>query len=713
METLRGIVERITYFDENNGFSVLKIRCKGYSELVTISGNMSSVSVGSVLTLEGNWVINPKFGRQFNVVKWEESLPASIYGIEKYLGSGLIRGVGPKYAKLIVKTFGEETINVIENEPHRLTEVPNIGQKRISQIISAWKEHKDIKNLMIFLQDQDVSTALGHKIYKTYGSGSIDKVRENPYRLADEVNGIGFKTSDQIAMKLGMDKESYNRCRAGIFHILNQFANNEGHCYLPVDELVKNASEILDIEDAKIVMTFNHLINIKELIKEDDDKIYLPPFFFSELGVARRINKIISCKTNEIKSIDSKIKKLQKNSDIKYDEAQISAIKLALESKFSVITGGPGTGKTTITKAIIDIFKSENKKVLLTAPTGRAAKRMTEMCEITSKTIHRLLESSPKEGFGKNENNQLKGDVLIVDEASMIDLILMYNLLKAVPDEMAVILVGDKDQLPSVGAGNVLKDIIDSGVVPVIKLSQIYRQAQNSRIITNAHKINSGEIIDLSNDINSDFFFIESKDPKQTATLISDLCSKRLPKKYKLNPILDIHVLTPMKKGETGTDNLNTLLQSALNKNDRMLKRATVEYRLDDKVMQIKNNYDKDVYNGDIGYISDINLFDKKLTVNFEDRNIDYDILELEELILAYAMTIHKSQGGEFPVVILPVSFHHKIMLERNLLYTAVTRAKKLIILIGEKQAVKFAIENNNSRKRYSLLSERIKKESI
>ncbi len=708
METLRGIVERITYFDENTGFSILKIRCKGYFELVTASGNMSCVNVGSVLTVEGNWVTNPKFGRQFNVVRWEESLPASIYGIEKYLGSGLIRGVGPKYAKLIVNTFRENTINVIETEPHRLTEVPNIGQKRISQIISAWKEHKDIKNLMIFLQDQDVSTALGHKIYKTYGSESIAKIKENPYRLADEVRGIGFKISDRIAMKLGMDKKSYNRCRAGIFHILNQFANNEGHCYLPVDELVKNTSEILNIENSKTVMTFSHMVNTQELIKEDNDKIYLPPFFFSELGVARRINKIVSYKTSKISSIDSKIEKLQKNSTVKYDGIQISAIKSALKSKFSVITGGPGTGKTTITKAIIDIFKNENKKVLLAAPTGRAAKRMAEMCKVTSKTIHRLLESSPKEGFGKNENNLLKGDVLIVDEASMIDLILMYNLLKAVPDETTVILVGDKDQLPSVGAGNVLKDIIESGAVPVIKLSQIYRQAQNSRIVINAHQINSGEMIDLSNDNNSDFFFIESKDPKQTANLISDLCSKRLPKKYNLNPVSDIQVLTPMKKGETGTDNLNKILQSALNKNEKILKHAAAEFRLGDKVMQIKNNYDKDIYNGDIGFINDIDLINKKLTVNFDGRNINYDILELEELSLAYAMTIHKGQGGEFPAVILPLSFHHKIMLERNLLYTGVTRAKKLIILIGEKQAVKFAINNNNSKKRYSLLSKKL-----
>ncbi len=712
MEQLQGVVERITYSDEEKGFSVLKIRSKGYGELITIIGNMAHLNVGTVVTAAGKWSINPKFGKQFNVLSWEETLPASIYGIEKYLGSGLIKGIGPKYAKLIVKTFESETLDIIENEPSRLIEVPNIGHKRVNLISKAWVEQKDIKNLMIFLQELGVSTAFGYRIYKVYGKEGIEKIKENPYGLADEVYGIGFKTADFIAGKLGVDKESYNRCRAGILYILNYFADNDGHCYVPKDEVVKKCVEILEIEDVKIIMTYDYLVKNNEIILEDNEKMYLPAFYYSEVGLAKRIKDIINFSQFETFSdekLKSEIQGLEKKNDIKYDSFQINAIKLAVKSKFSVITGGAGVGKTTITKAIIEIFKNQGKKIILTAPTGRAAKRMTETCGMESKTIHRLLDYKPKSGFNKNAENKLQADVLIVDEASMIDLILMYSLLKAVHDNIKIILIGDINQLPSVGAGNVLKDIIESGVIPVIKLTKIYRQALTSNIIINSHKINNGEMPILKSDFKSDFFFIEKENPDEIVNLISELCSKRLPNYYKVDPISDIQVLIPTRRGQLGTDNLNKTLQSALNKNTLCLRRGANEYRKGDKVMQIKNNYDKDIYNGDIGIISNVNLIDKNLTVNFDEKYVDYDILELEELTLSYSCTIHKSQGGEYLIVVMSLTFGHYIMLERNLLYTGVTRAKKVCIIIGEKRAVKYAVGNNVSHKRYTLLAERLK----
>lgn len=713
MEKLRGVVERITYTDEEKGFSVIKVKCKNYSELVTFVGNISSVNVGSVITAQGNWSINPKFGRQFNVEEWEESLPADIYGIEKYLGSGLIRGVGPKFAKLIVNTFKEHTIDIIENEPLRLLDIPNIGRKRIEFISSAWQEHKDIKNIMIFLQKMGVSTAFGYRIYKAYGEESINKIKENPYDLADNVYGIGFKTADTIAMKLGISKESYNRCRSGVFYTLNKMSE-DGHCYAPLDDLIEEGKEILDIDHTIIVMTFSHLRFIKELIcEEDDNVIYLPPFYFSEVGISKRIKQIIAYKEPEEQKIDVEkaIGFLKNQRDISYDYIQIDAIKTALTSKISVITGGPGVGKTTITKAIIDIFKQNNKTVLLTAPTGRAAKRMSEVCGIEAKTIHRLLECSPMDGFGKNTENKLTGDVLIIDEASMIDLLLMYNLLKAVPDNMKLIIVGDVDQLPSVGPGNVLNDIIESGIIPVIKLTHIYRQAAGSSIITNSHKINKGEMPRLSSNPSSDFFFIEENRPPKIIALIRDLCCRRLPKYYNVNPISDIEVLTPMKRGETGTDNLNGELQRILNPNGYLLRKGAAPYRLGDKVMQIKNNYDKDVFNGNIGIISSVDVINKTLTVDYEGHFVNYDILELEELSLSYAITIHKSQGGEFPIVVMPFTYKHMVMLQRNLLYTGITRAKKALVIVGERDAIKYAVENDNSQKRRTLLAKRLQSE--
>lgn len=708
MEKLRGVVERITYASEETGYSVIKIKSKGYIDLVTVVGNMATVNVGSVIKLQGFWTSNPKYGRQFEAKEWEEALPASIYGIEKYLGSGLIKGIGPVYARKIVNLFKEQTLEIIEAEPERILEVPGIGKKRVEMIKKAWQDQKEIKNIMIFLQSYGVSTSFGSRIYKYYGNESIDIMKENPYQLADDIYGIGFKTADSVAIKLGIDKDSFKRCRAGIFYTLSQLSE-EGHCYATTEQLVTKCIEILEIEAAKIIMCIDHLIKEQELIKEEIDSIYLPPFYFSENGVAKRLKQIMKGNTlKKVKNSEEVIALLEKNECIIYDDIQRRAIKQAETSKVMVLTGGPGTGKTTTTHGIISLFKQSGMEVLLTAPTGRAAKRMSEATGMEAKTIHRLLECKPPEGYKKNEDHPLEGDVLIIDEASMIDIILMYNLLKAIPDHMIVVIVGDIDQLPSVGAGNVLQDIMASGVVPTIKLERIFRQAMGSKIITNAHKINKGENPDLKGGSNSNFFFIEQEDNESVIETIVNLCTKRLPNYYKVNPIKDIQILTPMQRSETGAAHLNTVLQSALNKNTLHLKRGATEYRLYDKVMQIRNNYDKEVFNGDVGFISAIDLEERTLKVTFDDREIEYEALELDELVLAYATTIHKAQGSEYPIVVMPLTFSHYVMLQRNLIYTGITRAKKVVVLVGNRNAIYVAVKNNDVKNRNTRLSERL-----
>lgn len=709
MEKLRGVVERITYENEDTGYSVIKIKSKGYIDLITVVGSMATINVGSVVTLKGLWVSNPKYGRQFEVKEWEESLPASIYGIEKYLGSGLIKGIGPVYAKKIVNLFKEETMNIIEENPDKIIEVPGIGKKRVEMIKKAWQDQKEVKNIMIFLQSYGVSTSFGSRIYKVYGNDSVEVMKENPYKLADDVYGIGFKTADALAAKLGIDRESFKRCRAGIFYTLSHLSE-EGHCYATSEQLVEKCVEILEIEEPKIVMSVDYLCKEKELIREEDGIIYLPPFYYSEVGVSKRLRHImISGTEKKVMNGDNIIDELEKQGNIIYDDIQKEAIRMAQSSKVMVLTGGPGTGKTTTINGIINLFKKSGMNVLLAAPTGRAAKRMSETTGMESKTIHRLLECKPPEGYKKNEENLLEGDVLIIDEASMIDIILMYNLLKAIPDHMIIVIVGDIDQLPSVGAGNVLQDIISSGVVPTIKLERIFRQAMGSKIITNAHKINKGENPDLSGGRNSNFFFMEEEDKDKIINTIKELCTKRLPKYYNANPIRDIQVLSPMQKTETGAANLNIVLQSVLNKNHIFLKRGATEYRLHDKVMQIRNNYDKEVFNGDIGFISYVDTEERVLKVDFDGVEVEYEALELDELVLAYATTIHKAQGSEYPIVVIPISFSHYVMLQRNLIYTGITRAKSILVLIGSKSAVYTAVKNNDVKNRNTRLDKRLR----
>lgn len=713
MDMLRCVVERIIFQNEENGYTVVKCKAKGYHELVTVVGLMPSMAVGSVLSLQGSWKNDGKYGPQFTVHSFEEILPVTTYGIEKYLGSGLIKGIGPIFAKKIVNTFGIETLEIIESDADRLFEIHGLGKTRVERVKKSWQEQKEIKNIMLFLQSYGVSTNHATKIFKTYGTDSINVVKENPYRLADNIWGIGFKTADTIAEKLGVAKDAAIRLRSGLLYSLNKLSE-DGHCYAVSDQLFKAAARMLETTAEKLRPVLEDMAQTGDVIVEDE-AIYLPPFYFSEIGVAKKVRNLIE--TTRRKRIDTAgvIERLNtpKHGGITYDEVQLEAIRTAVMHKFMVLTGGPGTGKTTTTLGIIQAFQASGLQVLCAAPTGRAAKKMSEATGMEAKTIHRLLEFKPPQGYQRNAENPLEGDVLILDECSMIDIILMHNLLKAVPDDMTVIMVGDTDQLPSVGAGNVLNDIIASEVVPVVRLQRIFRQAQGSRIIMNAHRINQGKDIDITNGKASDFFFIESATPEEALEKIINLVATRLPGYYHADPIRDIQVLTPMQRGLVGAVNLNKMLQERLNPAVAALakpsiNRAGIEYRLHDKVMQIKNNYDKEVFNGDIGTITDVNVEDQELTISFDGREVTFERSDLDEVVLAYATTIHKSQGSEYPIVVMPFMMTHFVMLQRNLLYTAVTRAKKVLVLVGEQKAIGYAIRNQKPNERKTRLSLRL-----
>ena len=740
MEQLRCVVERITYQNAENGYAVIKCRAKGYPELVTVVGAMPDVHVGSVLNLGGTWKINAKYGRQFNVETFEETLPATVYGIEKYLGSGLIKGIGPAFASRIVKQFGEKTLEIIEEDPGRLMEIEGIGRVRVERILKSWEEQKEIKNIMLFLQSHDVSTAHAARIFKTYGADSLKVVQENPYRLADDIWGIGFKTADTIAEKLGFEKEKYVRLRSGLLYTLNRLSE-EGHCYATRAQLLKTGAELLSVDEDVLSMTLDEMVRtgqvITEKIPEKDTEdgaaqdpaekaaekaIYLPPFYFSEAGTAKRLAAIFNNPEGVNVPTIALAEQISMKTGIAYDEIQMQAILTAVQSKILLLTGGPGTGKTTTTLGIITAFRAAGARILLAAPTGRAAKRLSEATHMEAKTIHRLLEVKPPEGYQKNEENPLKGDVLIVDECSMIDVMLMYHLLKAVPDTMTLILVGDIDQLPSVGAGNVLRDLIGSGCFPVVRLTRIFRQAMKSRIILNAHRINEGKLPDIRGGRESDFFFMDMEKQAQkkgldetdsavlaqeAAETITELVSEKLARYYH-TPSAEIQVLTPMQRGVIGAANLNLLLQSALNPGGDGLSRGGYLFKAGDKVMQIRNNYEKEVFNGDIGSVESVDREERTLSVRFDDRSVTYDVSELDELVLAYAATIHKSQGSEYPIVVIPILMNHYVMLQRNLLYTGITRAKKILVLVGTRKALGYAVRNVTVENRNTMLSDRI-----
>lgn len=710
MLKIRCVVERITYQNPENGYTVLKTRVKGYKELVPVTGNLLDVNVGSVLLVEGNWKIDARYGRQFIAEKWEETLPATVYGIEKYLGSGLIKGIGPKYAKKIVQEFGTDTISVIEDNIEQLLNVGGIGRKRVEMIRESWEKQKEVKNIMLFLQENGINTSFAAKIYAHYGNKSIEKVKENPFCLADDIWGIGFKTADIIAQKLGVDKQAYIRLRSGIMYTLGELAG-DGHVYAGKEQLFFKAAALLDAEEEYIIMTTDQMVKDGDLILEED-AIYLPPFYYAEIGTASKLARLAgkpqdSTSLTKCQDVFTDIGSIEDKLNIKYDPLQADAIKQASVSKVMVLTGGPGTGKTTVTKGIIAMYQEQGFKILLAAPTGRAAKRMTEATGIEAKTIHRLLECKPPEGYQKNNENPLEGDVLVVDECSMIDILLMNSLLKAVPENMRLVFAGDINQLPSVGPGNVLRDIIDSGRFPVIRLNKIFRQAQSSRIIMNSHRINAGTMPDISNGRNTDFFFIQKETPEQAAEEIVTLVKYNLPKYYKI-PASQIQVLAPLQRGTAGASNLNIVLQEALNPSGAGIRRSGYIFRQNDKVMQIKNNYDKEVFNGDIGIIERVNLEERTLIIDFDGRHIEYEDMELDEIVLAYATTIHKAQGSEYPVVVMPLLMEHYVMLQRNLVYTGITRAKKILVIVGTKKALTYSVKNLKVTERNTMLKERL-----
>lgn len=708
MIKLRCVIEHITYQNQENGYSVMKVKVKDYSDLVTLVGNLLDVPVGAVLLCDGDWKVDKKYGRQFVCETWEEVMPATVYGIEKYLGSGLVKGIGPKFAHLIVEKFGTETIEIIEDNIERLREVPRIGKRRVEKIRESWEKQKDIKNVMLFLQQYGVSTAYAAKIYRQYGKEGIDKVQDNPYRLADDIWGIGFKTADSIASKMGYEKNDLRRCKSGIRYTLNELSN-EGHVYAVEEQLIETAKKLLEADEEPIRQAVTEMIASEDLIREDE-AIYLPPFYHSERGTAKKLLALLQDQTPTLFGLKADIKAIEKVSGIEYDEVQIAAIKQAVRSKVMVLTGGPGTGKTTTTQGIIAAYKTAGMRILLAAPTGRASKRMSEATGMEAKTIHRLLEFNPQDGYKRNDENPLEGDALIVDECSMIDIILMYNLMKAIPENMRLVLVGDIDQLPSVGAGNVLRDIIDSEKIPVVRLTRIFRQAQSSRIVMSAHAINQGRYPDTSNGKQTDFFFIKNEEPEQVAEEIVKLVKHRLPKAYN-QPLNNIQVLTPIQRSVVGATNLNTMLQQALNTSNLGISRGGTTYKLGDRVMQVRNNYDKNVFNGDIGIVEQVSMEDRTLFVRFDDNLVEYEASELDEVTLAYATTIHKAQGSEYPIVVIPILMTHFVMLQRNLIYTGITRAKKICVLIGQPKALAYAIRNLTVTKRNTKLKERLRGE--
>ena len=722
LEQLSGQIERITFTSEETGYTVAKIKVYGRKELVTAIGNMVNPTPGEIIKMKGEWGNHPQYGEQFKIVFCECTTPATVYGIEKYLGSGLIKGIGPVMAKRIVKMFKEDTLNVIENESDKLSQVEGIGTKRIEMIRRAWDEQKEIRAVMLFLQSHGVSSGYATKIYKQYRNDSIKVVQDNPYRLATDIFGIGFITADKIAEKLGFAKDSDLRAAAGILYVLHELTD-EGHVYYPYEPLIAKCKEILDIDREIIVKAMAAVALDKQIVIEDLNRdltefeennkaVYLAGYHTAEKNLASRLKTLINA-PQSIRKIDTEkaIRWVQEKLSIDLAEKQIEAIRCAAENKVMIITGGPGTGKTTIINAILKIFSAVKANIMLAAPTGRAAKRMSETTGHESKTIHRLLEyNMRKGGFQKNEEYPLDCQLLIIDEASMIDTLLMHHLLKAIPPTSTFIMVGDVNQLPSVGAGNVLRDIIDSGISPVVQLNEIFRQAKESSIIVNAHTINEGRIPNLkaTQDKLDDFYFIEQEDPQKTLELIISLVKDRIPKRFGFDAVNDIQVLTPMHRGTVGAANLNQELQKALNPGDGGVLRVGRFYRVNDKVMQITNNYDKEVYNGDIGRITAIDEEAQEVKVLIDDREVVYDFSDLDELVHAYAISIHKAQGSEYPAVVIPILTQHYVLLQRNLLYTGVTRGRKLVVLVGTKKAIAIAVKNNKTEKRYTLLKDRL-----
>ena len=711
-EMLAGLVERVTFHNEENGFCVLRVKARGHRELITVVGHAATIGAGEWVTASGEWVNDHTYGQQFRTRFLKATEPTSIEGIEKYLGSGMIPGIGPIYAKKLVRSFGDKVFDVIESQPGRLQEVAGIGPVRAGRITAAWADQKVVREIMVFLHSHGVGTARAVRIFKTYGADAVQVMSENPYQLARDIRGIGFKTADAIAMRLGIEKAAMIRVRAGIAHALTE-AMDKGHCALPVEELLPQAAALLEVSEDLVRSAIDQELAEGNIVADrvgETPCVFLAGLYRAESGIADRLRRI-AAGTLPWPPIDpdKAAPWIEQRLGFALAPSQSAAIKLALTSKALVITGGPGVGKTTIINAILRILATKGAELVLCAPTGRAARRMTEASGFEARTIHRLLEVDPASGgFRRSADNPIDCDLLVIDETSMVDVMLMHALLKAVSDHTALLIVGDIDQLPSVGPGQVLADIIASAAIPVVRLTEVFRQAAMSRIIVNAHRINEGITPDLDRPGGeSDFYFVPADDPETAVPRIVELVRTRIPRRFGLDPIRDIQVLCPMNRGGVGARSLNIELQNALNPaGERKVERFGWTFAPGDKVMQIENDYDKEVYNGDIGHIDDVNPELRGLTVRFDNRTIAYDFGELDALVPAYATTIHKSQGSEYPAVVLPFMMQHYVMLQRNLLYTGVTRGRRLVVLVGQRKAIAIAVKAASGRRRWSKLRE-------
>jgi exodeoxyribonuclease V alpha subunit len=713
--TIEGVLERVAYANDDNAWSVVKLVVAGKRDLVTAVGNLLGVQPGESLRLSGHWATDKKYGEQFKVESYVTVKPATLVGIEKYLGSGLVRGLGKVMAERLVGHFGMETLEIIDQKPDRLTEVEGIGPVRSERITTAWVEQRQIKDVMVFLQSHGVSTTYAGRIYKQYRDRSIAVVRENPYRLATDILGIGFKSADKIASQLGIGPTSPLRAEAGVLHVLATLSD-EGHVYVPRPRLLSASVEILSIDPPLIEKAIADLAAdarvVIEPLPSGDDAVYLKALHTAEAASAGRVRLLLGTKIRPIRvDIERAISWFEEKQQIQLADEQKEAIRKAATSKLLVVTGGPGTGKTTLVNGIIRILEKKGRRILLAAPTGRAAKRMAETTGREAKTIHRLLEFNPKKfGFDRDASNPLEADLVILDEASMIDTVLAHHVLKALPLHCQLVLVGDIDQLPSVGPGSVLGDVIRSGVADVVRLRHIFRQGAESLIVVNAHRVNEGLMPELPPEgSKADFFFIERKEPEEIAATLKSLVVRHVPHKFGLDPVDDIQVLTPMQRGLLGVASVNAELQALLNPSGESVTRGSRMFRVGDKVMQIRNNYDLNVFNGDIGRVEKIDAVEQEMVVAFDGRAVTYDFGGLDELVLAYACSIHKSQGSEYPCVIIPVHTQHYVMLQRNLLYTGLTRGKRLVILVGSKRALAIAVKNKATEQRCTLLAERLR----
>jgi len=717
METLSGVIERITFHNLDNGYCVLRIQARGHRDLVTVVGHISQAIAGEYVEAEGEWITDRQHGQQFQASGLRTTPPHTTAGIIKYLGSGLVKGIGPKYAQKIVDVFGDKTLEVIEKTPASLGEVKGIGAKRVELIRESWKQNQAVHRIMAFLQSFGVGTARAVRIYKLYGENAIELVRQNPYRLSADIWGVGFRTADELALKLGIPRDAPQRAQAAVRHVLRE-GTSQGHVGMPQTNVVEKTSDLTQISPDSVQEAIEALRQIDEIVRDaapetpDEPLLFLKALYLAEVGIARSI-RALSVGVHPLPALDAPkaIDWVESKMKMEFAPAQRDAVEQALTQKLLVLTGGPGTGKTTIVRAILEIFLAKNQRVALCAPTGRAAKRLTESTGREAKTIHRLLEFDAGIGtFRKNKEQPLDIDLLVVDETSMADVVLANQLLRAVPPWASVLLVGDVDQLPSVGAGRVLADLIGSGVVPVVRLTEVHRQASSSYIIRAAHAVNSGEEPASAPAGEGDFYFLEAEEPSVVLERIVTMVRERIPKKFGLDPFRDVQILSPMNRSELGVLNLNTVMQQALNPSigGPEVQRFGITFRRGDKVIQTQNNYQREVFNGDIGRILAVDSVEQIVNVEFDGRVVDYEFAELDELQLAYAISIHKSQGSEYPAVIIPVHTQHWIMLQRNLLYTGITRGKKLVALVGTKKALWIAVNKAEQSHRFTLLRSRL-----